>query len=229
MSVSFTEQQPFSFTNVYAVVQSTLGVVTTNTLPNVAVTIGTTAFTNDSSIVDTNSNVIGSITNKSGSSAVLNFPQPIQPYSAVSTPVYIGLAANAITNVISYANVTIGNKTGPGTIQLNANVLGLGYSTTTTVDTIISAGSLRLKLSQPQQPASFSNLVYFSNAFADFTSPSSIPWLNFSKATAQQVSIFYNPVTQKWNFKSLSKPIANLAFASYENMVFWGFDPHNRS
>ncbi|NBS67835.1 hypothetical protein EBT31_02835 [bacterium] len=230
MTVSFTPLQPFSFTNAFTVVQSSLARVTTNTISNASVTFGTSSFTNDSSVINTSNTLIGSISNKSGSGALLTFPQPIQPYSATTTPVYIGLSANAQTNLISYANITISNQLGPGTIQVTANVLGLGYSAaTTSVSSIISPTSLKLELNPPQQPASFSNLVYFSNAFADFTSPSSIPWLVFSKSTAQQVSVFYNPVTKKWNFKSLSKPIANLAFASYENMVFWGFDPHNRS
>jgi hypothetical protein len=229
MNVSFATQQPFSFTNSVAVVQTTSARVTTNAFSNLSVTFGTAAFTNDSSLLSTSNNLIGTITGKSGSTGTLNFASATQPFSAVGVPVYIGYSVSATTNLISTANVTISNRIGPGTIQVGANVYGLGYTSLANVASLINATSMQLQLTPPQQPASLSNLAYFTAATALFTSPSSIPWLTFPKATAQQVAITYNPVTKKWNFKSYTKPIANLAFTSYENMVFWGFDPHNRS
>lgn len=229
LTASFIAQQPFSFSNVVVTLQSVAARVTTNNISNSLVTFGTSAFTNDMSVLSASSNLIGTISGKSGTSGVLNYPVDIQPVSVTSAPVYIGFPATATTNLISFANVTISNQIGPGTLRVAANVYGLGYTSLANVATVISPTSLQLQITPPQQPASLSNLAYFTTATALFTSPSSIPWLTFSKLTASNVAVYYNQVTKKWNFRSYSKPIANLAFTSYENMVFWGFDPHNRS
>jgi len=245
IDLSFGSQQPFSFTNVLATFQISTAAVTTNTISNTIVflnssSILTGATPNYSMLLASNSALVGTLSNVTsivsafGSrSATLTFPSPQQPQAVayLSTPVYVGYAAQATTNLLTSSNVTISGVLGTGaTIQLGANVLGMGYTGIATVAQIISANtSLRLTLSTPQQPASYSNLMFFSPSQADFTSPSSIPWLTFPKLTAQNVAVFYNQTTQKWNFQSFSKPIANLAFTSYENMVFWGFDPHNRA
>jgi hypothetical protein len=184
--------------------------------------------TSNSSLIGTLSNVV--TINAAARSATLTFPSVQQPLST-SESVYVGYSAQATTNLVTSSNVTLSGVLGTGaTIQLGANVLGMGYTGIATVAQIISANtSLRLTLTTPQQPASYSNLMFFSPSQADFTSPSSIPWLTFPKLTAQNVAVFYNQTTQKWNFKSYSNAISNLAFTSYENMVFWGFDPHNRA
>jgi hypothetical protein len=239
MTGSFDPQQPFSFTNNIVTFQSSLAVVTTNTIPNSLITINSGALltgtpnysmlrTSNSALIGTLSNVVS--INAAARSATLTFPSAQQPVSA-SDSVYVGYSAQATTNLLTSSNVTISGVLGTGaTIQLGANVLGMGYTGVATVAQIISANtSLRLTLSTPQQPASYSNLMFFSPSQADFTSPSSIPWLTFPKLTAQNVAVFYNQTTQKWNFKSYSNAISNLAFTSYENMVFWGFDPHNRA
>jgi hypothetical protein len=239
MTGSFDPQQPFSFTNNIVTFQSSLAVVTTNTIPNSLITVNSGALltgtpnysmlrTSNSALIGTLSNVVS--INAAARSATLTFPSVQQPVSA-SGSVYVGYSAQATTNLVTSSNVTLSGVLGTGaTIQLGANVLGMGYTGIATVAQIISANtSLRLTLSTPQQPASYSNLMFFSPSQADFTSPSSIPWLTFPKATAQNVAVFYNQTTQKWNFKSYSNAISNLAFTSYENMVFWGFDPHNRA
>jgi hypothetical protein len=184
--------------------------------------------TSNSSLIGTLSNVV--TINAAAISATLTFPSVQQPVS-VSDSVYVGYAAQATTNLLTESNVQISGVLGTGaTIQVGANVLGMGYTGIATVAEIISSNTLlKLTLSTPQQPASYSNIMFFSPSQADFTSPSSIPWLTFPKLTAQNVTVFYNQTTQKWNFKSFSKPIANLAFTSYDNMVFWGFDPRNRA
>jgi hypothetical protein len=240
MTGNFSAQQPFSFTNTIVTFRTLPAIVTTNTISNTLVTVNsgsllTGATPNYSMILTSNSALVGTLSNvvsinTAARSATLNFPSPQQPIS-LSNSVYVGYSAQATTNLVTSSNVTISGVLGTGaTIQLGANVLGMGYTGIATVAQIISANtSLRLTLSTPQQPASYSNLIYFSPSQADFTSPSSIPWLTFPKATAQNVAVFYNQTTQKWNFKSFSKPIANLAFTSYENMVFWGFDPRNRA
>jgi hypothetical protein len=237
---NFDSQQPFSFTNTIVTFQTSPAVITTNTISNTLVTVNsgsllTGATPNYSMLLASNSAIVGTLSNvasinAAARSATLTFPSPIQPIS-LSNSVYVGYSAQATTNLVTSSNVTISGVLGTGaTIQLGANVLGMGYTGVATVDQIISANtSLRLTLTTPQQPASYSNLMFFSPSQADFTSPSSIPWLTFPKLTAQNVAVFYNQTTQKWNFKSYSKPIANLAFTSYENMVFWGFDPHNRA
>lgn len=240
MTASFYPQQPFSFTNAVVVFESTLGVVTTNTISNTLVTVNSgsllTGATPNYSILQASSNaLIGvlsnvAVINAAARSATLTFPAPQQPNSVSTQNIYVGYSAQATTNLITSSNVTISGVKGPGTIQLGANVLGMGYTGVATVAQIITANtSIRLTLGTAQQPVSYSNLIYFSPSQADFTSPSSIPWLTFPKATAQQAVVFYNQVTKKWNFRSYSKPISNLAFTSYENMVFWGFDPHNRA
>jgi len=240
MTGSFDTQQPFSFTNNIVTFQSSLALVTTNTIPSSLVTVNsgtllTGSTPNYSMLRTSNSSLIGTLSNvvtinAAARSATLTFPSVQQPLST-SESVYVGYSAQATTNLVTSSNVTLSGVLGTGaTIQLGANVLGMGYTGIATVAQIISANtSLRLTLSTPQQPASYSNLMFFSPSQADFTSPSSIPWLTFPKLTAQNVAVFYNQTTQKWNFKSYSKPISNLAFTSYENMVFWGFDPHNRA
>ena len=240
VDLSFGLQQPFSFTSALATFQISTSTVTTNTIPSSLVTVNsgtllTGATPNYSMLRTSNSSLIGTLSNvvtinAAARSATLTFPSVQQPLST-SESVYVGYSAQATTNLVTSSNVTLSGVLGTGaTIQLGANVLGMGYTGIATVAQIISANtSLRLTLSTPQQPASYSNLMFFSPSQADFTSPSSIPWLTFPKLTAQNVAVFYNQTTQKWNFKSYSKPIANLAFTSYENMVFWGFDPHNRA
>jgi len=237
---NFDPQQPFSFTNTIVTFQTSPAVITTNTISNTLVTVNsgallTGATPNYSMLLASNSAIVGTLSNvasinAAARSATLTFPSPIQPIS-LSNSVYVGYSAQATTNLVTSSNVTISGVLGTGaTIQLGANVLGMGYTGVATVAQIISANtSLRLTLTTPQQPASYSNLMFFSPSQADFTSPSSIPWLTFPKATAQNVAVFYNQTTQKWNFKSYSNAISNLAFTSYENMVFWGFDPHNRA
>jgi hypothetical protein len=245
VDLSFGLQQPFSFTSALATFQISTSTVTTNTISNTIVYLDSTsvltgATPNYSMLLESNSALMGTLSNVTsivspfGSrSATLTFPSPQQPQAVayLSTNVYVGYAAQATTNLLTESNVQISGVLGTGaTIQLGANVLGMGYTGIATVTQIISANtSLILTLSPPQQPASYSNLIFFSPSQADFTSPSSIPWLTFPKLTAQNVAVFYNQTTQKWNFQSFSKPIANLAFTSYENMVFWGFDPHNRA
>jgi hypothetical protein len=237
---NFESQQPFSFTNTIVTFQTYPAIVTTNTISNTLVTVNsgglvtgatpnyTMLLTSNSAIVGTLSNVVS--INSAARSATLTFPSVQQPGS-LSDSVYVGYSAQATTNLVTSSNVTISGVLGTdATIQLGANVLGMGYTGVATVAQIISSNtSLRLTLSTPQQPASYSNLMFFSPSQADFTSPSSIPWLTFPKLTAQNVAVFYNQTTQKWNFQSFSKPIANLAFTSYDNMVFWGFDPRNRA
>jgi hypothetical protein len=237
---NFEPQQPFSFTNTIVTFQTSSAIVTTNTISNTLVTVNsgglvTGATPNYSMLRTSNSSLIGTLSNvvtinAAAISATLTFPSVQQPVS-VSDSVYVGYAAQATTNLLTESNVQISGVLGTGaTIQVGANVLGMGYTGIATVAEIISSNTLlKLTLSTPQQPASYSNIMFFSPSQADFTSPSSIPWLTFPKLTAQNVTVFYNQTTQKWNFKSFSKPIANLAFTSYDNMVFWGFDPRNRA
>jgi hypothetical protein len=240
MNASFIAQQPFSFTNTIVTFQTSPATVTTNSISNTLVTVNSGELLigetpNYSLILTSYSALIGTLSNvasinAAARSATLTFPSVQQPGSS-SNSVYVGYSAQATTNLVTSSNVTISGVLGTeATIQLGANVLGMGYTGVATVAQIISSNtSLRLTLSTPQQPASYSNLIYFSPSQADFTSPSSIPWLTFPKDTAQNVAVFYNQTTQKWNFRSFSKPISNLAFTSYDNMVFWGFDPRNRA
>jgi hypothetical protein len=237
---NFDPQQPFSFTNTIVTFQTSPAIITTNSISNTLVTVNSGALLtgetpNYSMLLASNSAIVGTLSNVSSinaaaRSATLTFPSVQQPGSS-SNSVYVGYSAQATTNLVTSSNVTISGVLGTGaTIQLGANVLGMGYTGVATVAQIISSNtSLRLTLSTPQQPASYSNLIYFSPSQADFTSPSSIPWLTFPKDTAQNVAVFYNQTTQKWNFRSFNKPISNLAFTSYDNMVFWGFDPRNRA
>lgn len=240
MTGSFISQQPFSFTNTIVTFRTLSALVTTNTISNTLVTVNSGALltgatpnysmlrTSNSALIGTLSNVVS--INAAARSATLTFPSVQQPLSTTDS-VYVGYSAQGTTNLLTSSNVTISGVLGTGaTIQLGANVLGMGYTGIATVAQIISANtSLRLTLTTPQQPASYSNLIYFSPSQSDFTSPSSIPWLTFPKSTAQNVAVFYNQTTQKWNFRSFSNAISNLAFTSYENMVFWGFDPRNRA
>ena len=224
--LTFPSQQPFSFTNVLATYQNTITRATTVALAssNIAIASGTAGM----NLLLANYASIGWLTNVSGSFATLVYNTPQQPASVSSLSVYPSVQGVVTTNLLTTTNLLISNTIGIGSIQAGSNLLGLPYTGRVTATSANVGSLLQVTLSTPQQPQSFTvPLMYSSDGQADFTSPSSIPWLNQNKLTAQNVTILYNTTQQKWNFLA-SKPIANLAFVNYENMVFWGFDPHNK-
>lgn len=225
--ITFTAQQPFSLTNAIATYQNTIVTTTTTALTTSNISIAGTLISG-MNLVLSNYTSIGWLTNISGGFATLVYNTPTQPASVSGLTVYPSVQGTVTTNLLTTANLTISNIIGSRTIQAGSNLLGLPYTGIVTAKTANTGSLLQVTLSTPQQPQSFTvPLMYSSDAQADFTSPSSIPWLNQNKLTAQNVTILYNTTQQKWNFLS-TKPIANLAFVNYENMVFWGFDPHNK-